>query len=190
MPHHPDPEPPGLPPLWRVGEYTGAVQHILLAHKEHGQLGLVRPLGDALAAGVLAASGDRRTGPVVLVPAPSRPAAVRARGQDPTCRLARRAAAVLRRYGMAAAVRPVLRVRRTVVDQAGLDAAQRARNVGGAHRVPARFAPLVRGVHVVVVDDLVTTGSTLAEAARALRAVGADVRAAVAVAATSRRPGL
>jgi predicted amidophosphoribosyltransferase len=74
--------------------------------------------------------------------------------------------------------------RRRVADQAGLSAADRAANLGGA--IQARFDLL--GHRVIVVDDVITTGATLAEAARALRAAGAEVPAAAVVAATERRP--
>jgi predicted amidophosphoribosyltransferase len=58
---------------------------------------------------------------------------------------------------------------RASVDQVGLSRAQRAANVAGT--LAAR--PLPPGT-VVLVDDVTTTGATLVEAARSLRAVGAD----------------
>ena len=75
-------------------------------------------------------------------------------------------------------------IRRTA-DQAGLDQASRRANLHGAMRVtdPRR----VRGRHVLVVDDVLTSGATLAEAHRAVLAAGAaDVRLAVAM-VTPRR---
>ena len=63
----------------------------------------------------------------------------------------------------------------------------RAANLAGSLSVPGRLVALVAGRPVVIVDDVVTTGATLTEAARALRAAGAEVVAAASVAATSRR---
>ncbi|MCO6004875.1 ComF family protein [Actinoallomurus purpureus] len=178
----PRPAPPGLPRPWAVAPYTGAVRQVILAHKERGRTGLARPLGVGLAAAVLAAAGD--TGcPVLLVPVPSSRASMRRRGHDPTLRIAwaaAREAAV--RWGVAVSVSRALAQRRGVADQAGLTAAERAANLAGALTVRRD----VRGATVIVVDDVITTGATLAEAARALRAGGARVPAAAVVAATRR----
>jgi predicted amidophosphoribosyltransferase len=192
----PTPVPTGLPPPWAVADYDAAARGAILAHKEDGRFGLAAPLGDALAravtAGVAAVSGGDITAPVALVPVPSRRTAVRARGQDATLRLTRRAARTARREGTDVEVLPVVRVVRGMLDQAGLDARERAANLGGALAVPRRLVPLVRGRAVVVVDDVITTGASIDETARALRAAGADVLCAAVVAATRRRrtPGL
>lgn len=190
-PAWPTPVPAGLPQPWAVADYAGPARAAVLAHKEEGRRALVVPLGASLATAVAAAIGAREA-TVLLVPAPSRPAAVRARGDDPTRRLARRAATVLRRTGAPVRVLPALRGARGLADQAGLDAAARAANLTGALRVVAGGEQLVAGRAVVVVDDVVTTGATLAECARCLRAAGAVVLGAATVAATSRRtvPGV
>lgn len=196
-PAWPTPAPPGLPPPWAVARYDGGTRAAVLAHKEDGRLALARPLGDALARAVRAAlvarmQCDAHGNSVYLVPVPSRRAAVRARGHDSTLRLARRAAVTVRRDGIAVEVLPVLRVVRRLDDQAGLDVQQRAANLAGALVVPRRFVPLVHGRDVVVVDDVITTGASIREAARALRAAGGRVFGAAVVAATTRRlpPGL
>jgi hypothetical protein len=119
--------------------------------------------------------GERR-GPV-----PSARAAVRERGFDATWALARGAARLLRRQTPVRTGR-LLHHARSVRDQAGLSAAQRATNLQGAFRVTsaAPCPPLI------VVDDVVTTGSSLTEAARALREAGHHVLGAATVAATQR----
>jgi len=69
--------------------------------------------------------------------------------------------------------------------QKGLGRGDRARRVRGSMRVRrGPFAPDVTGRPCIIVDDVLTTGATLAEAARALRAAGALVTGAVVLAAT------
>ncbi|WP_274704671.1 phosphoribosyltransferase family protein, partial [Actinomadura geliboluensis] len=84
--------------------------------------------------------------------------------------------------GVPVSMMDALRQRGRVADQAGLTARQRAANLQGA--VEARAC--VAGRRVVLVDDVVTTGSSLAEAARALRAAGAEVTGTATIAATPR----
>ncbi|MFI6035770.1 ComF family protein [Streptomyces sp. NPDC051315] len=115
---------------------------------------------------------------VLLVPVPSAPRAVRARGHDPARRIALAAAGELRRLGVSVRVAAVLRQRRVVADQSGLSSRQRLENLVGALTVVPGGARVLCGGPVVVVDDLVTTGASLAEAARAVRAAVAQERSA------------
>ncbi|MFJ8595535.1 ComF family protein [Streptomyces sp. NPDC093598] len=180
----PVPEPPGLPVVHAAARYADEVRATLLAHKERGALALAGPLGVALAgavrAGLQGASASAGSGvarfrgggaPVLLVPVPSGRRAVRARGHDPARRIALAAAVELRRRGRPARVLGVLRQRRAVADQSGLNSRQRLDNLAGALAVAPGGARLLFGGPVVLVDDVMTTGASLAEAARAVRAV-------------------
>ncbi|MBT2491175.1 ComF family protein [Streptomyces sp. ISL-96] len=188
----PSPEPPGLPAVHAAAPYEDAVRAVLLGHKERGALGLAGALGSALAGAVRAAvtwPQAKTAGPLLLVPVPSARGAVRARGHDPARRIALAAAGELRRTGVPARVLAVLRQRRAVSDQAGLSARERAANLAGALEVVAGGGRLLEGGRAVLVDDLMTTGASLAEAARALSAtqerlisVSAQVSAAVVAA--------
>jgi predicted amidophosphoribosyltransferase len=175
----PVPEPAGLPPVYAVGRYGDEVRAVLLAHKERGALGLARPLGTALAAAVAPLGVPGR---VVLVPVPSARPAVARRGHDATARMARAAAAVLRRQGTPARAVALLRHRRVVADQAGLDAPGRLANLSGALTAAGGAAGLLAAAPVVLVDDLVTTGASLSAAAKAVEAAGGQVLGAAVVA--------
>ena len=166
-----------------AGRYDAGLRAALLSYKERGRAELAEPLGDLLARAVLAAQAALGAlgapgAAYVLVPVPSRPAAIRARGGDPLLRLARVAGRRSR-----APVEPALALRRRVRDSAGLDRAAREDNVAGAMRARAPSGC----ARAVVVDDIVTTGATVREACRALDEAGWQVLGAAVVAATPRR---
>ncbi|MFE9362461.1 ComF family protein [Streptomyces sp. NPDC006978] len=181
----PAPEPAGLPVVHAAAPYENAVRAMLLAHKERGALGLAGVLGGALAAAVRAGAGyPGERGPLLLVPVPSTRRATAGRGHDPVRRIAAAAAAELRRGGTSARVLAVLGQRRAVADQAGLGARERQANLAGALVVADGGRRLLGRGRVVLVDDLLTTGASLAEAARAVREV-AEVGASPAAARAS-----
>jgi predicted amidophosphoribosyltransferase len=161
---------------------------MVLAHKESGRLALSRPLGQALAAAIDMALDVSRCSlehpgqPVALVPAPSARAATRRRGHDPMLRIARRAGVVLRRAGCPCAVLSAVRHCRPVADQAGLGQGARIANLYQSMTVRRGAEVLLRGRCVVIVDDVVTTGATVGEVARALRSVGVQPCGVAAIA--------
>lgn len=189
----PSPTPSGLAPPYATGPYRDLLQELVLGHKERRLLAFTEPLGGQLAIAVAAAVAESGApaAPVVLVPVPSRAAAVRARGHDPTHAMVRRAARVLRRQQQEVEVARLLRLRPGVADQAGLSATDRHHNLAGSMairtRALARLRRRVRRARVVVCDDVLTTGATAREAQRALEAVGVPVFAVATVAATRRR---
>lgn len=186
----PDPAPDGLPPCATLGDYAGVLKELVLAYKDRGRHRLGRPLGRLLAEVVASLA----TGPALLVPVPDTPAAARARHGDHLWRMARPAAARLREAGMPVALARPLRARPRP-DSAGLDAAERAAAARSALRprplqigMSRRWAART-GASVILLDDVVTTGATLAAAAGQLTRVGVPVVGAAVLAATRRRLG-
>jgi len=124
-------------------------------------------------------SAQRAVGPApeLVVPVPLHPRRLRARGFNPALVVAR---AVARAAAAPLAATALERVRDTP-SQTGLSAAARRRNMNGALR--ARRAMPAR---VWIVDDVITTGATLREAARVLIDAGAQSVIAVCAARTPR----
>ena len=181
-----------MAPPFAAGAYDGVLKDMVNQHKEHAVFALANPLGRMLAdvvhdllAQLLGA--PHGLGPVRLVPVPSRPPVVRARGHDPLLRITRVAARRLRRHGVDARVSRLLVSRTPVADQSTLGAQERAANLAGSMSCRRVAAAGGSGPGLVVVDDVLTTGATAREAQRALERAGLAVLGIATVAATRKR---
>ncbi|GIG28235.1 hypothetical protein Cma02nite_08350 [Cellulomonas marina] len=194
-------------PVWALADATGPARAVVVQWKDRGRTDLTPLLAALLrdAATVVApdlvapdlvgpdlvgpdlvgpAGKGRQTRPLLVVPVPSTAAARRRRGEHRVGRLVPGVAAGCRDGGTAAVAAPVL-VRRGGRDQAGLGRAARARNLDDGVRL-ARVPrlPDLHEARVLLVDDVLTTGATLAVCRRVLERAGADVVGALVLAST------
>lgn len=169
-----------------AGAYDGTLRELLIGLKHADRMGFARELGRALAAPLnemLSLAKHRRMArwhaPVGIV-MPSRGASMRRRGFHHVALIAKRARRTLRLPRRSLPIVAALRTTRGRTSQVGLTPVQRWEN---ANRVVVkrRFVPELEGRDVILIDDVVTTGATLAAADAALRAVGANMLGAVAV---------
>lgn len=151
--------PPPLQSAHAAFLYVPPLDQLLPRYKFHHDLAAGRLLAQLMAH---AFAGLER--PQALVPVPLHRGRLRERGYDQALELARPIASTLRLPLRTDLLR---RVQATSA-QSRLDAAARRRNLHGAFRVADRYVPS----HVVLVDDVMTTGATLHAAAAALRRAG------------------
>ena len=142
--------------------YTPTASKIILAAKENGLQGADDLLIAAIVHVLSKARLDR--GYFTLVPVPSSKRSQRRRGRSFIVDLTK---AISKHTGIA--VNDCLQVSRRVSDQSGLTRIQRSSNMHGAFSV--KSGAILRG-DAIVIDDVVTTGATLREAARALNSQG------------------
>ena len=155
--------------------YDRAVANGILAFKERGRTDITRWLAEPLATAVAAALHVSKVeAEVELALVPSGSASYRRRGYDPVRLLLRRCG-----YRPPKAVLAFTGVR---ASQKSLDRQGRLENLDGS----LVAIESLQGRRMLLIDDVLTTGSTLVESARALRAAGAEVVAAATLAYTPR----
>jgi predicted amidophosphoribosyltransferase len=193
-----------------AGPYRDELAHCLLSFKHFGQWRLAGVLATCLSHAVHAATGGRAG--YCLVPVPTSGRAYRKRGFSPVhllllCMRIRRMQSqctmldvlvksgdpFLDSLGRGSFRRLPVWLADMVLGrdashmaggQKGLGRGERARRVRGSMRVRRRRTTKLRGKRCILVDDVLTTGATLAEAARAVTAAGGVVYGAVVLAAT------
>ncbi|MDQ6629655.1 MAG: ComF family protein [Pseudomonadota bacterium] len=160
-------------------DYAYPWDRLIAAFKFHAALDLAAPFADAIVDALHRAGAI--DGDALILPVPLSAARLRERGYNQAWQLARRVAA---RIGSRADPHLLLRIRDTP-HQLALLPEERAGNVRGAFAVEPRRLGELRGRAVAVVDDVMTTGSTLAEIALVLKSAGAR---SVAVWVVARTP--
>jgi len=169
---------PAFDQTMAVADYAAPLDRVVTSLKFGRQLNLARPLGELLATRWLGSTPAIRLD--CLVPVPLSASRLAQRGFNQALEIARSMAASVR---APLPVQPfLLRRLRDTPPQTGLSLAERRHNLAGAFSCETRFD----GLHVGLVDDVMTSGSTLTESARILKAAGARSVVALVVARTMR----
>jgi ComF family protein len=170
----------GFDAAYSFGAYENTLRELIHLFK----YGRVRPLSGRL--GELIASAIPRDQAFdVVVPVPLHWRRRIERGFNQSELLAR---AVARRYGLRTV--NAVRRKRSTAAQAGLSNTRRRSNVAGAFVVAGKGKAAVEGRRVLLVDDVMTTGATLAACAAALKRAGARYVAVLTLARVDRRAGV
>ncbi len=156
-------QPPAFTHAVALYRYAPPVDHFIRALKFHQQLGLARLLGDRLSQRLMRETSR----PDLIIPVPLHGARLRERGYNQALEIAR---PVARTLGVPLDFRSLVRVRATA-PQTGMTVAARRKNLRGAFAWHSGAE--VRNLRVALVDDVMTTGSTVQAAAQCLRAAGA-----------------
>lgn len=141
-----------------VFTYASPVDHLIQDLKFNRKLHIARLLGDIMAGHL---EQHVQTRPDLIIPVPLHGARLHERGYNQALELAR---PIARKLNLPIDYRSCERSRATPA-QSDLPAMERPRNVQGAFNITGSF----RGRHVAIIDDVMTTGSTVEELAAALR---------------------
>jgi ComF family protein len=158
-------------PLYSSLHYTESSAHLILSAKESNDRAAARYLAGLMAMRFTRIHREYGYERYVLIPIPSSKRADKRRGYAHMALLSRLVASeIMRTAGISCRSLSLLSPTRPIDDQSGLTARAREENIHGA--LWAKNGVDLSGHGIVLVDDLVTTGSTMGEAIRALDAGG------------------
>lgn len=173
---------------WSASTYQGVVRHAILAWKDHDDTELDTVFGEVMTSllehSAISVSCRQQTA-VLVVPVPSSRTSIRRRGRRHIDPLAKAVANALCGHGLDAkpyrALTSIASGGRSVQQASS---AQRAQRIGG--RIALGSDALMQGQQVVLVDDIITTGSTLRQCAQTCRQAGAEVIGAMTLTEAKR----
>lgn len=178
----------GTAQTWSASTYRGVVRHAILAWKDHDDTELDTVFGEVMTSllehSAISVSCRQQTA-VLVVPVPSSRTSIRRRGRRHIDPLAKAVANALCGHGLDAkpyrALTSIASGGRSVQQASS---AQRAQRIGG--RIALGSDAVMQGQQVVLVDDIITTGSTLRQCAQTCRQAGAEVIGAMTLTEAKR----
>lgn len=159
-------EPPHFDSTVAAFHYQYPLDKLVQSLKFGADLKLVRFFSNAIAEAVLSSAGENRLFPEIVVALPLANQRLKERGFNQAALLA---AGVAKQLKLPVAHGAMLRIRETP-PQSGLNREARIKNIRGAFACDTSLV----GKSVAIIDDVMTTGATLSEAARTLRNAGAE----------------
>lgn len=156
-------------PAYASIKYNRVAMKMVLLAKEEGNISAQKLLATAIKTSItrLISDSDKE---ISLVPIPTSSKPYRRRGINPILELASRTSEIMQSNNQEIKIAQLLEVRKSLQDQTGLTNLERLRNLAGAFQVKSQIdSDYYESRRLIVIDDVVASGSTLREAVRALK---------------------
>ena len=176
-------------PIYAIAPYSIEVSRVVLLAKENGNVQAQSMLATAIAQ-LLASATPQNFKECFLVPIPSKRSSIRRRGEKFLIPILSEVTKIMSSKSETHySVAEILEIQRSVRDQSGLTSKERVANMKSAYRVklPVKSEKNFAANPVIIVDDVITTGSTMASAYRALKERNLTVIAGAAACASPAR---
>jgi predicted amidophosphoribosyltransferase len=174
----------GSNPLYFKSNYGTEAASIILLAKESSNHEAIKTLAASIAESIIFAVKDMKINSLIsIVTVPSSKSSIRRRGRDHINSLALEVVKKIASHNFAVEHLPILMAKKNIKDQSKLNGSQRSENTKGNFGVIGCEFP--QGA-IFLIDDLVTTGSSMLEAVRALSEAKMTVTALVSACAVGR----